>query len=107
MSYTLQRALEKEQEARFVQIDFSAALHSVNHQGILLKLCSVAVGGFVQSVLAQFLFIRPQYVAVTGCSIKLVNVVSGLLQGRVLGSQFLLHTTELFSTQDNKALRLC
>ena len=27
-----------------VQIDFSAAFDSVNHQGILYKLCSVGVG---------------------------------------------------------------
>ena len=35
MSYTLQSALESGQEARIVQIDFSAAFDSVNHPGIL------------------------------------------------------------------------
>ena len=42
-------------EARIVQIDYSAAFYRVNHQGILLKLCSVGVGGSVLSVLTQFL----------------------------------------------------
>ena len=34
MSYTLQSALESGQEARIVQIDFSAAFDRVNHLGI-------------------------------------------------------------------------
>ena len=43
--HTLQNALEMGQEARIVQIDFSAAFDWVNHQGMLFKLCSVGVGG--------------------------------------------------------------
>ena len=52
LSYTLQSALESEQEAWIVQIDFSAAIDRVNHQGILYKLCSVGIGGSVLSILA-------------------------------------------------------
>ena len=47
---TLHIALEMGQEARMVQIDVSAAFDRVNHQGILIKLCSVGVGGLVLSV---------------------------------------------------------
>ena len=47
VSHTLQSALESEQEARIVQIYFSAAFDRVNHQGILYKLCSVGIGGSV------------------------------------------------------------
>ena len=91
------------QEARIVQIDFSAAFDRVNHQGILVKLCSVGVGGSVLSVLTQFLSNRSQYVVVDGCRKKLVNVVSGVPQGSILGPQlFLLHTAELFSIVENK-----
>ena len=57
VAHTLQNALEMGQEARIVQIDFSAAFDRVNHQGILFKLCSVGVGGSVLSVLTQFLSI--------------------------------------------------
>ena len=39
------------QEARIVQIDFSAAIDMVNHQGILYKPCSVGIGGSVLSIL--------------------------------------------------------
>ena len=55
VAHTLQNALEMGQEARIVQIDFSAAFDSVDHQGILFNLCSVGVGGSVLSVLTQFL----------------------------------------------------
>ena len=37
MSHTLQIALESGQEARILQIDFSAAIGRVNHQGILYR----------------------------------------------------------------------
>ena len=47
VSHILQSALESGQEARIVQIDFSAAFDRVNHQGILYKVCSVGIGGSV------------------------------------------------------------
>ena len=55
VAHTLQNSLEMGQEARIVQIDFSAAFDRFNHQGILFKLCSVGVSGAVLSVLTQFL----------------------------------------------------
>ena len=55
VSRTLQSALERGQEARILQIDFSAAFDMVNHLGILYKLCSVGIGGSVLSILTQFL----------------------------------------------------
>ena len=98
MSHTLQSALESGQEARIVQIDFSAAFDRVNHLGILSKLSSVGIGGSVLFILTQFLSNRSQQVMVDGCRSKLVNVVSGVQQGNVLGSLlFLLYTLELLS----------
>ena len=55
VSHTLQSALENGQGARIVQIDFSAAFDWVNHLGILYKLCSVGIGGYVLSILTEFL----------------------------------------------------
>ena len=81
-----------------VQIDFSTAFDRVNHQGILYWLTSVGIGGSVLSVLTQFLSNRSQFVLVDGCRSKLVNVVSGVPQGSVLGPLlFVLNTSELFS----------
>ena len=105
VSHTLQSELESGQEARIVQIDFSAAFDRVNHQGILYKLCSVGIGGFVLSILTQFLSDRPQHVMVDGCRSKLVNVVSGVPHVSVLGPLlFLLYTSELFSVLENKLI---
>ena len=97
MSYTLQSALESGQEARIVQIDFRAAFDRVNHLGILSKLCSVGIGGSFLSILTQFLSNRSQRVMVDSCRSKLlVNVVSGVPRGSVLGSLLLLLYTGAF-----------
>ena len=99
--HTLQSALESRQEARIVQIDFSAAFDRVNHLGSIYKLCSVCIGGSVLSILTEFLSNRPQQVMVDGCG-KLVNVVSGVPQGSVLGLLlFLLYTSENFPILEN------
>ena len=68
-----------------MQIDFSAAFDRVNHQGIIYKLSLVGIGGSAFSILTQFLSNRLQHVMVNGCRSKLVNVVSGVLQGCVMG----------------------
>ena len=98
-------ALESGQEARIVQIDFSAAFDMVNHQCILYKLCSVGIGGSVLSLLTQFLSNRSQHVMVQGSRSKLVNIVSGVPQGSVMGQLlFLLYTAEFFSILENKMI---
>ena len=57
------------------------------------------------SVLMQFLSNRSQYALVDGCHSKLVNAVSGVPQGSVLGLLlFLLYTSELFSILENKLI---
>ena len=95
--HTVQSALESGQEIRIVQIDFSAAIERVKHLGNLYKLWSVGVGGYFLSILTQFLLNRSQHVMVDGYRGKLVNVVSGLPQGSVLGPLlFLLYTSEFF-----------
>ena len=48
-------ALKSGQEAKIVQIDFSAAFDSVNHRSFsIYKLSSIGTGGSVLSMLAQF-----------------------------------------------------
>ena len=57
------------------------------------------------SVLTQFLSNRSQHVLVDGYQSKLVKVVSGVLQGSILGPLFfLLYTSELFSILENKPI---
>ena len=91
----MQNALGSGQEARIVQIYFSAAFDGVNHQGIFYKLCYVGIGGSVLYILTQFLSNRSQHVIVDGCRSKLVNVISGVPQGSVLSPLlFLLYTSD-------------
>ena len=57
------------------------------------------------SMLTQFPSNRSQQVMVDGCRSILVNVVSGVQQGSVLGPfLFLLFTSELFSILENKLI---
>ena len=85
VSHALQSALESGQEARIVQIDFSATFDRVNHQGILYRLCSVGIGGSELSILTEFLSNRSKHVMVDDCRSRLVHVVSGVPQGSVFG----------------------
>ena len=80
MSHTLQSALESRQEARIVQIDFSATFDWVNHLGILYELCSMGIACSVLSILTEFLSNQSQQVMVDGCRSKLVNVVPEIPQ---------------------------
>ena len=91
------------QEARIIQINFSAASDRVKQQEIIFQLCSLGVGGSELSVLSQFLSNRSQYVVVDCGLSKLIIVVSVVPQGSVLGPQlFLIHTAEFFSIVENK-----
>ena len=83
----------------------SAAFDRVNHQGIRYRLWSVSIGGSVLSILTQFLSNRSHHVMVDGCRSKLVDVVSGVPQGSVLGPLlYLLYSSELFSILENKLI---
>ena len=73
VSHTVQSALERGQEVRIEQNDFSAVFDRVNHQGILYKLCFVGIGSSVLSILTQFLSDRSQHVMVDSCRSKLVK----------------------------------
>ena len=65
----------------------------------------MGIEGSVLSISTQFLSNRSQHVMVDGCRSKLVNVVSGVPQGSVLGPLlFLLYTLELFSIFENKLI---
>ena len=89
-----------------MQIDFSSiAFDRVNHLGILYKLFSVGIGGSVMSILTQFLSNRSQQVMVDGCRSNLVNIVSVVPQGSLLGTLlFLLYTPKLLSILEYKLI---
>ena len=90
VSHTLQSALESGQDAGIVLIDFSAAFDRVNHQAILCRLSSVANYRFCV-VYTDTVSVRP-VTARYGVWYRstLVDAVSGVPQGIVLGQLLLL-----------------
>ena len=65
----------------------------------------MSIEGSVLPILTEFLSNRAQQVMVDGCRSKLVNVVSGVPQGSILGPLlFLLYTSEHFSILENKPI---
>ena len=80
------------QEARIMQIDFSASFDRIEHKRILYKLCSVGVRHSVLPISTQFLSNWSQHVMVNGCQSKQVNDVPGVPQCCVLCQlMFLMH----------------
>ena len=57
-------ALVSSKEARIMQIDSSAALDRVNHQGILNELRSVGIGGSVLSILTPVLSNQSEHIII-------------------------------------------
>ena len=97
-----QEALEVGGECYLVQIDFSAAFDRANHNGLIYMLQSVGVGGAILGIISQFLRGRSQKVVVEEVPNRSIPVVSGVLQGSVLGPLlFLLYTTELTDSAEN------
>ena len=65
----------------------------------------MGICGSVLSILTHFLSNRSQHVMVDGCQSKLVDVVSGVTQGSVLGPLlFPLCTSDFFSIVENKLI---
>ena len=82
--------MESGQDPRIMQIDdLSATFDMANNQGILHNICSAGIAGSMSSIQTQFLSNRLQHVMMDSCRSKLVNLVSGLPQGSVLGPTFL------------------
>ena len=72
-------------ESYIVQLDSSAAFDRMSHCGLLFKLKSIGVGGSVLSICREFLYNRRQRVVVDGVTGEWIPIVSGVLQGSVLG----------------------
>ena len=90
-------------ESYIVHLDFSAAFYRVSHSGLLFKLKSIGVGGSVLSICTEFLSDRRQRVVVDGAGIVYIQIISGVLQGSVLGPLlFILYTSKMFELVENR-----
>ena len=66
-------------------LDFAKAFDSVPHGRLLLKLQSYGVNGCLLSWIRNFVTSRQHSVCVDGIYFTLINVISGVPQGSVLG----------------------
>ena len=66
-------------------MDFSKAFYKMNHSLLLHKLQRYGVQGTTNIWIANFLNNRHQAVVVSGASSHIVNLMSGVPQGLVLG----------------------
>ena len=80
-----QLELDRGGELALVQIDFSAAFDRVNHGGLVLKLQEAGVGGMILKVIQKFLSSHTQRVKVDDACSSSIGVVSGVVQGSILG----------------------
>ena len=86
-----------------VQLDFSAAFDRLSHSDLLFKLKSIGVGGSVLSICREFLSNRRQRVVVVGATSEWIPIVSGVLQGTVLGPLLcILYTSKMFELVENR-----
>ena len=82
---TGQRELEGGSKLALVQLDSSAAFDRVDHVGLIYKLLCAGIGSSILEVFRNFLLGRTQMVKLNGVRSSLVNFVSGVPQGSVLG----------------------
>ena len=68
-----------------VYLDFAKAFDKVDHGVLLHKLYDLVVRGKLGLWLHSFLYNREQQVTLNGTASKNVSVLSGVLQGSVLG----------------------
>ena len=86
-------------ESYIVQLDFSATLVRVSHNGLLFKLKYIGVSGSVLTICREFFSDRRQRVVVDGATSKWIPIVSARrATGKcVLGSVlFILYTSDMF-----------
>ena len=98
----VQKALDCDSKVRMVSLDFSAAFDLVNHKALIFRLRQLGVGGPFLSTLTEFLSNRLQRVVVDGQFNDYTNVISGVLQGSVLGPLlFILYAHDMWFGLEN------
>ena len=90
-----------------IYLDFSKAFDKVDHALLIKKLECYGVGGKLLKWITSFLANRTQQVVVDGCMSYIVNVISGVPQGSVLGPLlFLIFIDDITKSVHHSSIRM-
>ena len=97
------KSVENRKQIDAILLDFSKAFDRVPHQRLLVKLRHYGITGNIYKWVSNFLTSRTQKVVLEGETSGLVDVISGVPQGTVLGPLlFLLYVNDISSHVSSK-----
>ena len=94
-------SLDEKQSTIAVDLDFSKAFDTVNHEILMSKLQHTGIRGVILSWFKSYFSNKKQYFSVKNSSSSMSNITLGIPQGSVLGPVlFLLYINEMHRSSD-------
>ena len=101
------QALENDENADIIYLDFSKAFDKVDHKLLLHKMQKLGIRGKLLAWISSFLSNRQQRVVVKGCKSRPEGVISGVPQGTVLGPLlFIIYINDITDVVSNSWIKI-